>query len=83
MGDFIFKISGPQRAMEVQIPVGGTISKLDMVKNLITGNDEDEVEQKGRKKKKKKKTENDPAKVGMGTVGVLLASVLLAAMKDD
>lgn len=89
MGDFIFKLSGPQRAMEVQVPMSKGVGELDMVRKLIGKQidcaDEDSVK-KGKKKKSQKNTHNDydtATKIGVSTFGALLASVILSAMKDD
>lgn len=86
MGDFIFKCSGPQRAVEVQIPVSRGISELDAVKKLLGPKTEEEVEDNDSPKKKKKKKGKDSStgvKLGTSTLGLLLASVIMSAMKED
>lgn len=86
MGDLIFKCSGPVRAIEVQIPMSKSVTELDAVKKLLAHNsnsDEDDTTDTRKKKKKSQKQKSDGAKIGASTLGVLLASVLLAAMKDD
>lgn len=85
MGDFIFKISGPSRAMEVQVPVSKGVSEFDMVRKLVGGQQDEDDNMSKKKKKSSKKNANDDmaTKIGVGTFGALLASVILAAMKED
>ena len=82
MGELIFKFSSPKSAIEVQIPVFKPITELDAIKKLVSKETDSDTEDV-KKSKKKKKTNSDTTKVGAGTLGVLLASVLLAAMKED
>lgn len=85
MGDLIFKLSGPSRAIELQIPMSKSITELDMIKKALGKSGEDTASNTKKKKSKQdsKKGMDTSAKIGASTLGVLLASVILSAMKDD
>lgn len=83
MSDFIIKVKGPERSLELQIPVSSGPSLSGLVDKMQNALSEEEEPEKTGLFKKKKTGEKKKGSKATTTAGVLLASVILAALSND
>lgn len=83
MADFVFKLSGPQRALEIQVPVAGN-GAATALKKLLTDNEKKQAEAAQKKKHWWQRSNSQTnEKPGASTTAlVLLTSLVLSALDD-
>ena len=87
MAEFVLKLKGPQREMELQVPVGSACSTVDTLKNLISEKEHavsapSTPEKKHWWNRKKTSTTTQTASKASTTALVLLTSLVLSALDE-